>query len=156
MPDEKFMLAALKEAEKAASIGETPIGCVIVKDGKIISRAHNTRETKKNALHHAEILAINKACKKLGGWRLWQCDLYVTLEPCPMCAGAILQSRIRRVFIGAKDPKGGAMGSVFNLFSYPVNHKPEIHFGFYEERCERILRDFFRNLRENKKKLSKS
>ncbi|MBR5295227.1 MAG: nucleoside deaminase [Clostridia bacterium] len=145
--DEKFMLAALKEAEKASLEGEVPIGCVIVKDGKIISRGRNKREGKKNALMHAEIVAIDKACKKLGGWRLWQCEMYVTLEPCPMCCGAIINSRIKKVNIAARDPKAGAMGSVINLLDYPFNHKPELNFGIMEAESATLLKKFFKNLR---------
>ena len=147
---ERFMKAALKEAQKAALEGEVPIGCVIVKDGKIIARGRNARETKKNALPHAEIVAIDKACKKLSGWRLWQCEMYVTLEPCPMCTGAIINSRIPKVFIGAKDPKGGAMGSVLDVTQYPFNHKPEIEFGLLEEESKILLKSFFQKLRNKK------
>jgi tRNA(adenine34) deaminase len=142
-----FMKAALKEAEKAAQIGEVPIGCVITKDGKIIARGHNTRETKKNALHHAEIIAIDKACKKLGGWRLWQCEIYVTLEPCPMCAGAILNARIPTVHVAAKDPKGGAFGSIIDFNQIPYNHKCKIDFGLLEEESQLLLKEFFQKLR---------
>lgn len=147
-PNERFMKEALKEAEKAALLGEVPIGCVIVKDGKIISRGRNARETKKNALLHAEIVAIDKACKKLGGWRLWQCEMYVTLEPCPMCCGAIINARIPKVYIGAKDPKGGAMGSILDLTEFPFNHKVETQFGILEEECRMKLKTFFKNLRK--------
>ncbi len=149
--DEIFMREALKEAAKAAKKGETPVGAVIVRDGKIIARAHNLREKKKNALQHAEILAINKACKALGGWRLIGCSLYVTLEPCPMCAGAIINSRIERVIFGASDKKAGSCGSVVNLFELPYNHKPEVVSGVLEENCGSILTEFFKNLRRNKK-----
>ncbi len=145
--DEVFMKAALKEAQKAFEEGEVPIGCVIVKDGKIIARGRNARERKKNALLHAEIAAIDKACKKLGGWRLWQCEMYVTLEPCPMCAGAILHARIPKVHIGAMDPKGGAMGSVLNLNDYPFNHKPEIDIGTFETEAKELMQRFFLRLR---------
>ena len=124
-----------------------PFGCVIVKDDKIIARGRNAREIKKNALLHAEVVAINRACKKLGGWRLWQCEMYVTLEPCPMCCGAIINARIPKIYIGAKDPKGGAMGSVVNLMDYPFNHKCETHFGILEEECQEKLKSFFRSLR---------
>lgn len=148
--DEFFMKAALREAEKAASEGEVPIGCVIVKDDTIIARGRNAREKKKNALLHAETVAIDKACKKLGGWRLWQCEMYVTLEPCPMCCGAIINSRIRKVTIAAKDPKAGAMGSVVDLTSFPFNHKPEISFGLMEEESRSLLKSFFLRLRNNK------
>jgi len=148
--EERFMTAALKEAKKAALEGEVPIGCVIVKDDRIVARGRNARETKKNALSHAEIVAINKACKKLGGWRLWQCEMYVTLEPCPMCAGAIINSRIKKVYVGAKDPKAGALGSVFNLIDYPLNHKPEIYFGILEDQASGLLKSFFASLRSKK------
>lgn len=147
---QRFMRAALREAEKAAAEGEVPIGCVIVKDGRIISRGRNARERKKNALLHAETVAIDKACRKLGGWRLWQCDLYVTLEPCPMCTGAIINARIPRVFIGAHDPKAGAMGSVIALQDLPFNHKPEVRFGIMEEESSEMLKGFFRTLRTKK------
>ena len=151
-PDELFMKAALKEAEKAASEGEVPIGCVIVKDGKIIARGRNAREKKKNAILHAEMVAIDKACKKLSGWRLWQCDLYVTLEPCPMCCGAIINSRIKKVVIAAMDPKAGSMGSVVDLTSFPYNHKPEIITGILEEESKSLLKSFFQNLRKQKQR----
>ncbi len=147
--EEKFMKAALKEAKKAASEGEVPIGCVIIHNNKIIARGRNGRERKKNALVHAEIAAIHKACKRLGGWRLWQCEMYVTLEPCPMCAGAIIQSRIPKVTIGTMDPKGGAMGSLVSLHELPFNHKPEVRFGLLREECQSILVDFFRRLRSS-------
>ncbi|MBE6712666.1 MAG: nucleoside deaminase [Ruminococcaceae bacterium] len=150
--DEFFMSAALKEAQKAALEGEVPIGCVIVKDDKIIARGRNAREKKKNALLHAETVAIDKACKKLAGWRLWQCDLYVTLEPCPMCCGAIINSRIKRVVIAAMDPKAGAMGSVVDLTSLPFNHKPEITTGILEEQSQSLLKNFFKNLRQQKQR----
>ena len=148
---EYFMKEALKEAEKAKKLWETPVGAVVVLDGKIVSRAHNLRQTKKNAICHAEILAIDKACKKLGGWRLHKCELYVTLEPCPMCAGAIINSRIKRVVFGAADPKTGSFGSVVNLASLPYNHKPEIQSGVLVESCSSILTDFFKELRLQKK-----
>ena len=151
-PDELFMKAALKEAEKAASEGEVPIGCVIVKDGKIIARGRNAREKKKNAILHAEMVAIDKACKKLSGWRLWQCDLYVTLEPCPMCCGAIINSRLKKVVIAAMDPKAGSMGSVVDLTSFPYNHKPEIITGILEEESKSLLKSFFQNLRKQKQR----
>ena len=150
--EEIFMRAALKEAQKAALEGEVPIGCVIVKDNKIISRGRNARETKKNALLHAELVAIDKACKKLKGWRLWECELYVTLEPCPMCCGAIINSRMKKVVIGAMDPKAGAMGSVVDLTSFPFNHKPEIITGVLAEESQGLLKDFFKNLRKQKEK----
>ncbi len=150
--EELFMKAALKEAQKAALEGEVPIGCVIVKDGKIIARGRNAREKKKNALLHAETVAIDKACKKLKGWRLWECDLYVTLEPCPMCTGAIINSRIKNVFIGAMDPKAGAMGSVLDLTAYPFNHKPEVRTGIMANESQAMLKEFFQNLRKQKQR----
>ena len=143
----KFMKAALSEAKKAFDLGETPVGAVIVKDGKIISRAHNMRETKKNALLHAEISAIDKACKKLGGWRLCGCDIYVSLEPCPMCAGAIIQSRICNVFFGAYDKKAGSFGSVTDL-SRLLAHKANIEGGIMEKESSDIIRLFFEKLRK--------
>lgn len=149
--DEYFMKKALAEAKKAADIGEAPIGAVIVRDGKIIARAHNRRETKKNALCHAEISVIDKACRKLGGWRLPGCAMYVTLEPCPMCAGAIINSRIEKVVFGASDPKAGACGSVVDLFAYPFNHHPRITGGVLGGDCGKVLSEFFLSLREKKK-----
>ncbi len=145
--EEVFMAQALKEAKKAFREGEVPIGCVIVKGDEIVAKGRNAREKKKNALLHAEMVAIDKACRKLGGWRLWECEMYVTLEPCPMCAGAIIHSRIPRVVIGAKDPKGGAMGSVLNLTDFPFNHKPQIEYGVYEEQSKELMQEFFRHLR---------
>lgn len=142
MTDETFMKKALAEAKKAEEKGETPIGAVIVRDGKVIARAHNLRETKKNALLHAETKVIDKACKKLGGWRLPGCTLYVTLEPCPMCAGAIINSRIERVVIGATDKRFGAMGSVCNLAEMPFNHSPEVVSGVLGKECSEILKNF--------------
>ncbi len=129
MTDYELMGVALEEARKAAAQGEVPVGAVIARDGEIIAAAHNTRETEKNALNHAELLAIDAACKALGGWRLWNCDLYVTLEPCPMCAGGIINSRIRRVVYGASDPKAGCSGSVTDLFAMPFNHHPQVEQG---------------------------
>lgn len=146
--DEKFMKKALEQAKKAASKGEVPIGCVIVKDGRIIASGYNKREEKKNSLLHAEMVAINSACKKLDAWRLCDCTLYVTLEPCPMCAGAIINSRIKRVVFGASDPKAGAFGSVVNLNEYPFNHKCLISSGVLGEECAAILSAFFRKLRK--------
>lgn len=145
--DNKFMEAALTEAKKAFDKKETPVGAVIVKDGKIISRAHNMRETKKNALMHAEITAIDKACKKLGGWRLCGCDIYVSLEPCPMCAGAIIGARIDNVFFGAYDKKAGAFGSVCDL-SGLFAHKVNASGGIYEKESSDILKLFFEKLRK--------
>lgn len=148
---EKYMKAALKLAHKAADEGEVPVGAVVVCDGKIVGRGRNRRETKKNALCHAEIEAINKACKKLGGWRLHRCDLYVTLEPCPMCTGAIINSRIKTLYYGAPDPKAGSCGTLTNLFDIAYNHKPEVVAGLLEEECAETLRAFFRELRARKK-----
>ena len=143
-----FMKSAVKEAEKASSEGEVPVGAVIVKDGKIIAEGRNRREKGKNALYHAEIEAIDNACKALGGWRLPGCTLYVTLEPCPMCAGAIINSRIERVVYGAKDYKAGSAESVINLFALPYNHKPEIIGGVLENECGEMLSSFFKTLRK--------
>lgn len=148
---EKFMNTALKLARKAAAEGEVPVGCVVVRDGVIVGRGRNRREAKKDALGHAEIEAIHKACKKLGGWRLHQCELYVTLEPCPMCTGAIINARIKTVYYGAPDLKAGSCGSVVNLFDLPYNHKPELVSGLMEQECTEELQKFFRELRERKK-----
>ena len=148
---EKFMKEALKEALKAYNKEEVPIGAVIVKDGKIIARAHNTKETTFNPCAHAEILALQKAGKKLGAWRLTGCTMYVTLEPCPMCAGAIINSRIDEIYIGAMDEKTGALGSVLNLVEdYKFNHKVKINCGLLEEECTKMLKDFFKELRNKK------
>lgn len=148
---EKFMKEALKEAKKAYDKLEVPVGAVIVKDGKIISRAHNLKETKFDTTKHAEILAIQKASKKLNSWRLLDCEMYVTLEPCSMCAGAVINSRIKKVYIGASDEKTGAVGSVFNLFvDYTFNHKVEYEKGIMNDECEEILKDFFKTLRKIK------
>lgn len=152
--EEKFMVQALVQAKKAAAIDETPIGAVIVKDGRIIARGYNKRETKKNSLCHAEIIAIDKACKRLGGWRLPGCELYVTLEPCPMCAGAIIQSRIEKVYFGAYDKKAGCAGSRMNLFEENLfNHNVKTVGGILEAECRALLKCFFRNLRERKKRI---
>lgn len=145
------MKMALEEAQKAYDKDEVPVGCVIVRSGEVIARTHNRRETGKNALLHAETEAINIACTALGGWRLFECDLYVTMEPCPMCAGAIVNSRIRRVVYGAPDEKAGAFGSVLDLNSFPLNHKPEIVPGVMEDECRLILKRFFTGLRKKKK-----
>lgn len=152
MTDEEYMREALELAKKAAEMGEVPVGAVAVWDGKIVGRGMNLRETDKNALRHAEIAAIDEACRTLGGWRLWKCDLYVTLEPCPMCAGAIINSRIKRVVYGASDPKAGSCGTLTNLFEMPYNHKPEVVSGVLEEECSGILKEFFAKLREKRKK----
>ena len=147
------MKEALKQAKKAYDKLEVPVGAVIVKDGKIIARAYNQKEEKKDTTNHAEILAIKKASKKLDSWRLTDCDMYVTLEPCSMCAGALIQSRIRKIYIGAIDEKTGACGTVLNLLQdYKFNHKVEIETGILKEECEAILKDFFKELRNIKKK----
>ena len=151
MTDIDFMREAIIEAEKAAAIGEVPIGAVIVRNGEIIARAHNERETGKDATRHAEIIAIEKACAALHGWRLIGCDLYVTLEPCPMCAGAIVNSRIVRVIYGASDLRAGAFGSVLNLNDYPLNHKPEIIGGVLADECLAPIQAFFKKKREFQK-----
>ena len=149
--NEKYMRAAMKEAHKAELKDEVPIGAVIVCDGKIIARAHNTRQTKQISTHHAEILCIEKACRKLNSWRLEGCDLYVTLEPCPMCAGAIQQSRIRKVVFGAYDPKGGFFGSNFNINEVKgLNHYPEVEGGILKEETAQLLKDFFKKKRERR------
>lgn len=145
--DALFMKEALLCAQTSAENGEVPVGAVIVKDGQIISRGHNRRETGKNALYHAELEAIDGACKALGGWRLWQCELYVTLEPCPMCAGAIINARIKRVVFGARDKKAGSCGSVVNLYELPYNHRPQLSGGVLEDECAAVLREFFQKLR---------
>lgn len=147
---EKFMLEAIKEAEKAIVLGECPIGCVLVKDGKIFVRAHNLRLTRGNAIAHAEVIAIDKACKKLGDWRLEDFDMYVTLEPCTMCSGAIIQSRIRKVYFGAYEPKSGAVVSCNDIFdvSHGHNHKVEFEGGILEKECSQMMLDFFRAIRK--------
>ena len=150
MDDNYFMQEAIREAMKAAEIGEVPIGAVIVRNGEIIARGHNERETKKDATRHAEIVAIERACAALHGWRLIGCDLYVTLEPCPMCAGAIVNSRIVRVIYGASDLRAGAFGSVLDLNSYPLNHKPEIIKGVLADECLAPIQDFFKKKRKSK------
>ena len=143
---EQFMKEALKEAKKAYNKLEIPVGAVIVKDGKIIARAHNIKEEKHDTTKHAEIIAIQKASKKLETWRLNDCEMYVTLEPCPMCAGAIIQARIKKVYIGAMDEKTGACGSVLNLFKdFKFNHNVELETGIFKEDCEKILKDFFKS-----------
>ena len=150
--DEKFMKEAIKQAKKAYAIDEVPIGCVIVQNGHIIARGYNRRNTDKNTLAHAELTAIKKASKKTGDWRLEDCDLYVTLEPCQMCAGAIVQSRMRRVIIGSMNSKAGCAGSILNLLQIPqFNHQVEMETGVLEEECSTMLSQFFRELREKKK-----
>ena len=147
MDEQIYMEEALALARQAAAEGEVPVGCVIVRKGEIVGRGRNRRETDKTALGHAEIEAIGQACKTLGGWRLWECTMYVTLEPCPMCAGAILNARIPRVVCGAKDEKCGACGSVCDLFSMDFNHHPKIEYGLLEEESTLLLKEFFQNLR---------
>lgn len=149
--NEAFMQEALALAREAAAEGEVPVGAVVVKGDRVVGRGRNRREVGKNALAHAEIEAINEACNTLGGWRLFECDLYVTLEPCPMCAGAIINARLDRVIYGARDPKAGSCGSVVDLFSYPYNHHPECVFGVMEEECAALLTAFFARLREKRK-----
>ena len=141
------MTQALQYAQKAFDLGEVPVGAVIVKNGKIVGKGYNMRETKQNALSHAEIEAINNACKTLDTWRLDDCEMYVTLEPCPMCTGAIINARIKTVIFGAFDSKMGCMDSVINLCDYPFNHKPEIYAGICEDECKEILQKFFQKLR---------
>ena len=151
--DEKFMRAAIREAKKAYALGEVPIGCVLVADGKIIARGYNRRTTDHNTLSHAETNAIRKASKKTGDWRLEQCTLYVTLEPCQMCAGAIVQARIPKVVIGTMNPKAGCAGSLLNLLQFPAfNHQVEIETDVLQEECSALLTDFFAELRNKKKK----
>ena len=150
--DEKYMKAALREAKKAYKLEEVPIGCVIVQNDKIIARGYNRRNTDKNTLAHAEISAIKKASKKTGDWRLEDCTMYVTLEPCQMCAGAIVQSRLRKVVIGSMNPKAGCAGSVINLLQMKqFNHQVEMVTGILEEECSTMLSGFFQELREKKK-----
>ncbi len=150
MTDSECMLLAIEQAKLSASELEVPVGAVIVRNGELVSVGRNRREKGKNALAHAEIEAIDLACKKLSGWRLWECEMFVTLEPCPMCTGAIINSRIRRLVYGAKDSKAGSCGSVINLFDLPYNHKPQVVNGFMQEECSKILTDFFANLRKIK------
>lgn len=149
---EKYMREAVKQAKKAAAIGDVPIGCVIVFDDKIIARAYNQRNKRKTTLAHAELLAIQKASKKIGDWRLEDCTMYITLEPCQMCAGAIVQARIPKVVIGAMNPKAGCAGSVLNILQVDAfNHQVEIEKGVLEEECSQMMSEFFRELREKKK-----
>ena len=145
--EEKFMLMAIKEAKKAEKMGEVPIGAIIVKDNMVIAKGHNLREASQNSLKHAEIIAIDKACRKIKNFRLQDCDLYVTVEPCLMCAGAIVQSRIRNVYFGARDPKYGAIVSVANAFEIPSNHKVGFDEGICQKQCEELMKDFFKSLR---------
>ena len=146
--DEQFMKEALVEAEQAFALGEVPVGAVVVKDGKIIARGHNRRETDRVATAHAELLAMEEACRALGSWRLSDCTLYVTLEPCPMCAGTAVNARVGRVVYGAKDAKAGAMGSVFSVNAYPLNHKVDLTVGVLEAECREILQRFFEGKRK--------
>lgn len=149
--DEKFMKEAIKQAKKASKIGEVPSGCVIVLDGEIIARGYNRRNTDKDALSHAEIRAIKKACKRINDWRLEDCTLYVTLEPCQMCAGAIVQARVKRVVIGAMNKKAGCAGSIFNILEEDrFNHQAEVTRGVLEEECSKIMSDFFKEIRRKK------
>lgn len=151
MNHEKFMLEAIKEAKKAQAINEVPIGAVIVRDNRIIARAHNLRETKQIATAHAEILAIQKACKKEKSWRLEGCTLYVTLEPCPMCAGAIILSRIENLVFGSEDPKGGSVVSTIKMYEQTgYNHYPSVSSGVMNDECSSLLKEFFKNKRKNK------
>ena len=150
--EERYMKAAIKQAKKAENIDEVPIGCAIVYHGKIIARGYNRRNIDKNTLSHAELNAIKKASKRLGDWRLDDCEMYVTLEPCQMCAGAIVQSRIKKVYIGSMNPKAGSAGSVINLLQVKeFNHQVEIESGILQEECSEMLSDFFKNLRKRKK-----
>ena len=151
-PDEKYMRAALREAKKAYALGVVPIGCVLVEDGKIIDRGYNRRKTDHNTLSHAELNAIRKAGKKTGDWRLEQCTMYVTLEPCQMCAGAIVQARIPKVYIGTMNPKAGCAGSLLNLLQFPAfNHQVDIESGILQEECAALLSGFFKEMRQKKK-----
>ncbi len=150
MTDTDFMMIAIEQAKLAADELEVPVGAVVVRNGEVVSVGRNRREKDKNALAHAEIEAIGLACKKLGGWRLWECEMYVTLEPCPMCTGAIINSRLRRVVYGASDYKAGSCGSVINLFDLPYNHKPELVSGFMADECAALLSEFFARLRKRK------
>ena len=147
MTDREYMLEALALAREAAAAGEVPVGCVIVRGDEIVGRGRNRREEGRSALAHAELEAISQACRMLGGWRLWECTMYVTLEPCPMCAGAIVNARIPRVVYGARDAKAGSCGSVCDLFSMAYNHHPQVEAGALEEECAKLLTDFFRELR---------
>lgn len=143
----KFMLAAYEMAKQAYDDGEVPVGAVIVRENEIVAKGRNRREKAKNALLHAEIEAIDNACKALGGWRLWNCELYVTLEPCPMCAGAIINAHIPKVYFGAYDFKNGSCGTITNLFEMPYNFKPECVGGIMADECSALLKDFFKKLR---------
>lgn len=148
--DVLFMREALKEAAKAGEIGEVPVGCVIVKDGAVIARGHNRRETDQDVIHHAEMMAIDSACRLLGSWRLDECTLYVTLEPCVMCSGAMIQSRMKRCVYGALEPKSGAHQSVINVFHPEYNHQVEVEAGVLAEESGQLLKTFFKKLRTAK------
>lgn len=149
---DKYMKEAIKQAKKAYALEEVPIGCVIVYEGKIIGRGYNRRMTDKTALAHAELTAIKRACKRIGDWRLDDCEMYVTLEPCQMCSGAIVQSRIKKVYIGCMNPKAGCAGSVMNMLQVPqFNHQVETEKGVLEEECSKMLSDFFKELRKKQK-----
>ncbi len=148
MNDEFFMQAAIAEAKRAYELGEVPVGAVLVRNGEIIASAHNLRETEKNATAHAELICIDSACKKLGGWRIPDATLYVTLEPCPMCAGAIINARVDRVVFGAYDKRFGACGSLLDLTSFPFNHRPEMTGGVLQSECSALLKTFFAKLRK--------
>ena len=151
--DEKYMKEAIRQAKKAYKIGEVPIGCVIVHEGKIIGRGYNRRTTDKNPLAHAELIAIKKASKKMGDWRLEDCTLYVTLEPCQMCSGAIVQARVKKVVVGCMNPKAGCAGSILNLLQVDrFNHQVELETGILEEECSEMMKSFFKELREKRKK----
>lgn len=149
-----YMNRAVELAEKAFSLGEVPVGAVIVRKNKIIGEGYNLRESSRNALAHAEIIAINQACRNLGGWRLPECEIYITLEPCPMCCGAIINARIDNVFFGAYDKKSGSAVSVQRMFDLPYNYRPEITGGIMQEQCSELLSRFFRELRQKQKKIS--
>ena len=146
--DEYYMRRALFHARRAGEKGEVPIGAVVVYNGRIIAWGENSRESGKNALGHAEIAAIDRACRRMGGWRLCDCTLYVTVEPCPMCAGAIINARLKKVTYGASDKKAGSCSSVVNLFELPYNHSPEVEGGVLEDECAALLKDFFKDLRK--------
>lgn len=145
--DKKMMERALALAQEAFDDGEVPVGAVVVRNGEVVGEGRNRREKGKNALYHAELEAINNACKRLGGWRLWECELYVTLEPCPMCAGAIVNARIPQIYFGAYDPKNGCCGSVADVLNLPLAFHPAYQGGVMQEECSRILSDFFKRLR---------
>lgn len=148
MDKTEYMRLALDLAKQSAAEGEVPVGAVIVRGGEVVATGRNRREAVKDALSHAEIEAIRTACAALGGWRLWECEMFVTLEPCPMCAGAILNARIRKVTFGAYDPKNGALKSVMQMFEYPFTHKPQYEGGVLGTECAEVLSDFFKKLRE--------